>query len=154
VVSVETAAYVLLDPDGTIAGYYTLSNTSVGRKDLSNTGRRGLYYPITAGTLIGRLAIRKELQGDKASGRDLIWRALKRCAVLSAQSGSAVVVVDTIDDRARKYYAKAQFKPFPQGTGPPPPPPPSDEPEPEFSVEPWWLKMQDIRKALVMLGQA
>lgn len=52
------APFVLLLADGTIAGYYTLSSTSVQLAELpAQTVRKLPRYPLVPATLLGRLAV-------------------------------------------------------------------------------------------------
>nr|WP_245267242.1 MULTISPECIES: hypothetical protein [unclassified Methylosinus] len=58
------APFVLALPDGTIAGYYTLSSTSVQLAELPEQPLRKLpKYPRVPATLMGRLAVDRRLQG-------------------------------------------------------------------------------------------
>jgi GNAT superfamily N-acetyltransferase len=74
------APFVLVLPEGAVAGYYTVSATSVKLGDLpQETVRRLPRYPLVPATLIGRLAVDRNRQG-KGYGRFLLADALFRAA--------------------------------------------------------------------------
>lgn len=105
------APFVLLLPDGTVAGYYTLSSTSVLLRDLPNeTVRKLPKYPLVPATLLGRLAVDRRQQG-KGFGRFLLADALRRAAM--SEIASFAVIVDAKDENARRFYAGESFLPFP-----------------------------------------
>ena len=105
------APFVLLLTDGTIAGYYTLSSTSVQLAELPEQVVRKLpRYPLVPATLLGRLAVDRRQQG-KGYGRFLLADALFRAA--RSEIASFAVIVDAKDDNARRFYERESFLPFP-----------------------------------------
>ncbi len=97
-------------PDGRIGGYYTLSAASVQLQDLpADTVRRLPRYP-SCRLLLGRLAVDRRYQGH-GWGRFLLVDALRRC-VRSEIPGFAVVV-DAIDENARRFYRRESFLSLP-----------------------------------------
>ena len=105
------APFVLLLTDGTIAGYYTLSSTSVQLPELPEQVVRKLpRYPLVPATLLGRLAVDRRQQG-KGYGRFLLADALFRAA--RNEIASFAVIVDAKDDNARRFYERESFLPFP-----------------------------------------
>lgn len=106
------APFVLVLPDGTIAGYYTLSSTSVQLAELPESTLRKLpKYPRVPATLLGRLAVDWRLQG-KGYGRFLLADALYRAA--RSEIASFALIVEAIDDSARRFYERESFLPFPE----------------------------------------
>jgi GNAT superfamily N-acetyltransferase len=104
------APFVLAPPDGTIAGYYTLSSTSVRLADLPEQMVRKLpRYPLAPGTLLGRLAVDRRQQG-KGYGRFLLADALYRSA--QSEIASFALIVDAKDESARRFYERESFLPF------------------------------------------
>ena len=104
------APFVLVLPDGTIAGYYTLSSTSVQLSELpEQTVRKLPRYPLVPATLLGRLAVDRRQQG-KGCGRFLLADALYRAA--QSEIASFAVIVDAKDDGARRFYERESFLPF------------------------------------------
>jgi GNAT superfamily N-acetyltransferase len=105
------APFVLVLSDGTIAGYYTLSSTSVQLGELpEQTVRKLPRYPPVPATLVGRLAVDRRQQG-KGYGRFLLADALYRAA--RSEIASFAVIVDAKDDNARRFYERESFLPFP-----------------------------------------
>ena len=105
------APFVLLLTDGTIAGYYTLSSTSVQLAELPEQVVRKLpRYPLVPATLLGRLAVDRRQQG-KGYGRFLLADALFRAA--RSEIASFAVIVDAKDGNARRFYERESFLPFP-----------------------------------------
>lgn len=105
------APFVLLLPDGTIAGYYTLSSTSVQLAELpASTVRKLPRYPLVPATLLGRLAVDRRQQG-KGYGRFLLADALYRA--VQSEIASFAVIVDAKDENARRFYERESFLPFP-----------------------------------------
>ena len=105
------APFVLVLEDGTIAGYYTLSSTSVQLSELpEQTVRKLPGYPLVPATLLGRLAVDRRQQG-KGYGRFLLANALYRAA--QSEIASFAVIVGAKDDSARRFYERESFLPFP-----------------------------------------
>ena len=104
------APFVLALPDGTIAGYYTLSSTSVQLGELPPQAVRKLpRYPLVPATLLGRLAVDRRQQG-KGYGRFLLADALYRAA--RSEIASFALIVDAKDETARRFYERESFLPF------------------------------------------
>jgi GNAT superfamily N-acetyltransferase len=105
------APFILMLPDGTIAGYYTLSSTSVQLGELQEqTVRKLPRYPLVPATLLGRLAVDRRQQG-KGYGRFLLADALYRSS--RSEIASFAVIVDVKDNNARRFYERESFLPFP-----------------------------------------
>jgi GNAT superfamily N-acetyltransferase len=104
------APFVLVLPDGTIAGYYTLSATSVKLTEFPVDITRKLpRYPLVPATLLGRLAVDQNYQG-RGYGRFLLADALFRAA--RSEIASFAIIVDAKDAAARRYYERESFLPF------------------------------------------
>jgi len=104
-------AFVMVMPDGTIGGFYTLSSTALRLGDLpEDVARRLPRYPLIPATLIGRLAIDRRYQGQ-GSGSLLFLDALYRCS--RSEVASFAVIVDALDDEARAFYVHHNFLPLP-----------------------------------------
>jgi GNAT superfamily N-acetyltransferase len=103
--------FVMVMPDGTIGGYYTLSGTAIRLHDLpEEVARRLPRYPLVPATLIGRLAIDRRYHGQ-GWGSFLLLDALHRCA--ASEIAYFAVIVDAIDDEARVFYLHQSFLPLP-----------------------------------------
>ena len=107
------ATFVLVgDTPAAIAGYYTLSSTSVHVGELPEQIARKLpRHPLMPATLIGRLAIHRNYQG-KGYGEILLIDALRRSLISTKQIGSVAVIVDAKDDKAKAFYEHFQFIPL------------------------------------------
>jgi GNAT superfamily N-acetyltransferase len=105
------AAFVLVLPNDTVGGYYTLSATGVNLADLPAQITRKLpRYPLVPATLLGRLAMDRRHQG-KGHGRFLLADALFRS--MRSEIASFAVIVDAKDEDARRFYERESFLPFP-----------------------------------------
>jgi GNAT superfamily N-acetyltransferase len=101
------ATFVLVLPDGSVAGYYTLSATAIKLAELSPQIARKLpRYPLIPATLLGRLAVDRHHRG-KGYGRFLLADALYRS--LRSEIASFAVIVDAKDEGAKSFYAREGF---------------------------------------------
>ena len=108
------APFVLVASGGKqVRGYYTLSAFGIELDALpEETARRLPRYPIVPATLLGRLAVDRSQTG-KRLGEFLVLDALARSLEQSQTIASYAVVVDAIDDSARRFYLHFDFIPFP-----------------------------------------
>ncbi|TWB21200.1 acetyltransferase (GNAT) family protein [Nitrospirillum amazonense] len=105
------APFVLVLPDGTVAGYYTLSATSLQLAALpAETARKLPRYPLVPATLLGRLAVDKRYHG-RGYGGYLLADAMRRC--VRSEIASFALLVDAYDDNARRFYERMSFLTLP-----------------------------------------
>lgn len=105
------APFVLVRPDGTIAGFYTLSATAVRLGALpANTAKKLPRYPLVPAILLGRLAVDRRERG-KGYGRFLLADALYRAA--RSEIAAFAVLVETKDENARRFYERESFLSLP-----------------------------------------
>lgn len=105
------APFVLVLPDGVVAGYYTLSSTAVNVGDWpAQTVKKLPRYPLIPATLLGRLAVDRRHQGN-GYGRFLLADALFRS--VRSEIASFAVIVEAKDEGARRFYERESFLPFP-----------------------------------------
>ena len=91
-----------------VAGYYTLSATSVALEEVPEDFARKLpRYPFAPATLLGRLA--RDVRFPR-TGKLLLVDALKRACRQSGEIAAATVIVDAKDDRAREFYESFGFR--------------------------------------------
>jgi GNAT superfamily N-acetyltransferase len=103
------APFIMLDRQGSIVGYYTLSAYGVQVPEFPEAVVRKLpRYPVLPATLLGRLAISRTHQG-KNLGRFLLMDALYRSWRATSEVGSVCVVVDALDESARAFYLHHEF---------------------------------------------
>lgn len=103
--------FVTTDPDGNVAGYYTLVAAQVEFAQASASVSRGLsrHFPIPV-ALLARLAVSIPHQGA-GLGRSLLLDALQRVLRASDELAIRAIVVDAIDERAASFYHAFGFEP-------------------------------------------
>ncbi len=106
------APFVLVEKhSGIVAGYYTLSATSINTGELPiEIAKKLPKYPLLPATLLGRLAVDRNYRGKKL-GEMLLMDALYRS--LQNEIASTSVVVEAKDDLARSFYEHYNFIRFP-----------------------------------------
>jgi len=103
------APFVLIDSNGAILGYYSLSAYSLRLIDRPEPWAKKLpRYPLLPATLVGRLAVGKEHRG-RHLGRLLLIDALERSWKNTAEVGSIGVVVEAYDEAAQAFYRHHEF---------------------------------------------
>ncbi len=106
------APFVLVDTNGTVAGYYTLSAYAIRPSDLPpDVARKFPKYPLIPTTLLGRLAVSQTHQGQKL-GRFLLMDALLRSWKNTAEVASVGVVAEAYNDAVRDFYLRHEFIPL------------------------------------------
>ena len=89
-----------------IAVYYTLSASTVKRKDIPSTSLP--TYPIPV-TMLARLAVDQRFQGKKLGTKSLIY-ALRHAVKLNDLGLPAHgLILDALDDNALQFYQKFDF---------------------------------------------
>jgi predicted GNAT family N-acyltransferase len=92
-----------------ILGYYTLCAMAVAQGDVPEAARKHVpRYPLVSATLIGRLAVVKDRQGQRL-GPVLLADALARAFASASTVGSSMVIVDALDESAAGFYAAHGF---------------------------------------------
>ncbi len=107
-----SAPFVLVEKSsGFVAGYYTLSSTSIQIGELPIEITKKLpKYPQLPATLLGRLAVDQNHR-QKGLGEMLLMDALYRS--WQNKIATIAVVVDAKDDQARSFYEHYEFTCFP-----------------------------------------
>ena len=91
-----------------ILGYYSVSMAQVDFEDLPADLAKGIpRYPVPA-MRIGRLAVDCASQGAGLGGA-LLRHALYRALELSREVGTCIILVDAIDESAKRFYEKYGF---------------------------------------------
>lgn len=92
-----------------VLGYYTLCAMAISQGEVPEAARKHIpRYPLVSCTLIGRLAIAKEQQGQRL-GSILLADALLRAFDSASTVGSSMVVVDALNEAAAGFYAAHGF---------------------------------------------
>ena len=107
------APFVLVPAGGNpVIGFYTLSAFGIELAGLPDEiATRLPRYPIVPATLLGRLAVDENHRGQ-GLGEFLLMDALSRSLAQAGQIASSAVVVDAMDDDARRFYLHFEFIPF------------------------------------------
>jgi GNAT superfamily N-acetyltransferase len=103
--------FVTAEPDGTVAGYYTLIAAQAEHDQTTAGVRRGLsrHFPIPV-ALLARLAVAAPRQ-NAGVGRSLLLDALQRVLRASDEIGIRAVAVNALNDRAASFYRSFGFEP-------------------------------------------
>ena len=97
-----------------VFGYYSLAAYTLKVENLPEQLMKGIpKYPLVGTTLIGRLAIDLTQQG-KSLGGMLLINATKNSFEQSKKIGSLAVVVDALDEKAKKFYEHYGFISLPE----------------------------------------
>jgi len=108
------APFVMLDAQRQVVGYYTLSAYGIQTRELPPTVAKKLpKYPLIPATLLGRLAVNRDHQGQKL-GRILLMDALYRSWKNISEVASVGVVAEAIDNSAREFYLHHEFISLPE----------------------------------------
>lgn len=105
------AVFVLVPEDSPsqIAGYFTLCASGLAPGTIPEAARKHIpRYPMVSATLLGRLAVCAEFQGQ-GIGAILLAKVLAKAYENAAQVGSSMVVVDAINERAAQFYTAHGF---------------------------------------------
>lgn len=106
--------YVTADDDGIIAGFFTLSCSSVAREDAGGWLARNTPSRIPV-ILLGMLGVDKRYQGI-GIGSDLLAEAYRVSSSVSGQIGAKAIVVEPYGDEVRSFYERHGFKSVPRAS--------------------------------------
>lgn len=103
-------SFVLVEPENTLVlGYYTLSAFGIDLDELPQEIAKKLpRYPLVPATLLGRLAVDRTYRGQ-GLGEFLLLDALARALSHTHEVASTAVIVDALNDDARKFYLHFDF---------------------------------------------
>jgi GNAT superfamily N-acetyltransferase len=97
---------------GAIVGYYTMVAASAEQAEAPERLRKGLArHPIPV-LLLARLAVDLRFRGV-GLGTQLVREAALLAVKLSKFTGIRALIVDAKNDRARRFYERLNFEPFP-----------------------------------------
>jgi ribosomal protein S18 acetylase RimI-like enzyme len=107
-------SYIAFDKtEQRIIGYYTLSSQSIDLEELpQNLIKKLPKYPLIGVTLIGRLAVSIDYQGQ-GWGKLLLLDALYKSFKNSQQIASFAVIIEAKDNEAIAFYQRFDFQQFP-----------------------------------------
>jgi GNAT superfamily N-acetyltransferase len=102
--------HVLIDDaaPADVLGYYTLSAAQLLLAELQEADRRLPRYPVPA-VRMGRLGVAASEQG-KGHGDFLLAHAVARCLGLREHLGVRVLLVDSLHEKAARFYRVYGFR--------------------------------------------
>ncbi len=103
---------VLVDGAGAIAGYYTLATGQVDFGDLPAELTKKLPHRMLPVAVLAWLGVSSNRQGE-GLGRLLLAQALRDCYEASRTFAFVAVILDCIDDNAKEFYRKFDFRELP-----------------------------------------
>ena len=96
-------AYVAIDDDAQVRGFYYLSSTSIGFDRVDTVlAKRLLRYPLPC-VVVGRFAVDQATQGQGV-GKVLLAHALKQVLKVTQIIGVNFVVIPAKDQKAMEFY--------------------------------------------------
>lgn len=108
----ESARTYVVHRNGLVVGYYSISAGSVSAEEAPARISKGLArHPIRV-ILLARLAVDKDDRGT-GLGKALLKDALARIARAADIVGARAVLVQAIDEPAKKFYLHFDFEPSP-----------------------------------------
>jgi GNAT superfamily N-acetyltransferase len=107
-----SATRALLDANGAIAGYYTLAMGQVDCSDLPSEMVKHLPRRLLPVAVLAWLGVSQAHQGQGLGDR-LLAQALRDCYEAGKTFAFIAVVIDCIDDAAKAFYQRWDFKEMP-----------------------------------------
>lgn len=101
--------FVLVDDDGQVAGYYSVTMGGVRREALPARYGHGLPRYDIGMVLLARLAVDQSRQGQ-GLGRDLLIEAIGRAALAGEHAAARFIAGDPVSDSARSFYSAFGFR--------------------------------------------
>ena len=103
---------VLLNPTGTIAGYYTLAIGQVDFGDLPTEVAKKLPRRLLPVAVLAWLGVASDRHGQ-GLGTTLLACALRDCHTAGRTFAFVAVLLDCVDDRAKAFYSRFDFRELP-----------------------------------------
>lgn len=107
-----SATKVLIDQDGSIAGFYTLATGQVDFGDLPSELARKLPRRALPVAILAWLGVSKAHQGQKL-GDLLLAQSLRDCHDAGQTFAFITIMLDCVDDRAKAFYQRWDFAELP-----------------------------------------
>ena len=92
-------------------GYYALAAGAVAHQDAIRSVRQNMPDPVPV-MVLARLAVDTRAQGMKL-GAAMLQDALRRCVLVSQNTGVRAMLVHALNERARQFYEYYGFKASP-----------------------------------------
>ena len=107
-----SATRALIDPQGAVAGFYTLATAQADFSDLPPDLARQLPRRNLPVAVLARLGVAEDLQGEGLGSR-LLAQALRDCHDAGRTFPVVAVILDCIDEKAKTFYRRWDFRPLP-----------------------------------------
>jgi GNAT superfamily N-acetyltransferase len=104
---------ILLDPQGAIAGYYTLATGQVDFCDLPAEATKSLPRRLLPVAVLAWFGISLAHQGQGLGSR-LFARALRDCHEAGKTFAFVAIILDCLNETARKFYQRWDFAELPE----------------------------------------
>ena len=108
----ECKVHVCLDGSGFPVAFFTLSSTSINPTEVSRSTRGGISGPIPA-ILLGKMAVRSDLQTCSGFGTHVLHHAMKYALESSRIVSARLLVVDALNEGLIPWYTKRGFVSIP-----------------------------------------
>ncbi|HVR79941.1 MAG TPA: GNAT family N-acetyltransferase [Acidimicrobiia bacterium] len=106
-----TRTYVMVDVENSVVGYFAISPHLLERDEAPSRIARGAPQQISA-ILLAKLALDHSHQGS-GLGSELLVFALSTIVDAARRVGGRLVVVDAINEEARRFHQHHDFQPLP-----------------------------------------
>lgn len=103
---------VLLDPEGSIAGYYTLATSQIDFGDLPREIARKMPRRALPVAVLAWLGVASTRHGQ-GLGTLLLAQALRDCYEAGKTFAFIAVILDCLDDDAKRFYQRWDFAELP-----------------------------------------
>jgi ribosomal protein S18 acetylase RimI-like enzyme len=107
-----TTSKVLLDDEGKIAGYYSLAFSQIDFSDLPDDLAKKLPRRQVPVSVLAWLGVDRSFQG-RGIGNRLLATALVDCYQASQTFAFIAVILDCIDEQAKRFYQRFDFAELP-----------------------------------------
>lgn len=103
--------FVVATAEQEVMGYYALAAGAVAHQHATRSIRQNMPDPVPV-MVLARLAVDTRAQAMKL-GAGLLQDALRRCVLVSQNTGVRAMLVHALNDRARRFYEHYGFKASP-----------------------------------------
>ena len=111
----ECSVHVCLDSSGMPAAFFTLSSTAINPGDIARSSCGGINGPIPS-VLLGKMAVRKDLQNCSGCGTRVLHHAMKFTIESSQLVSARFLVVDALHPELVSWYSKRGFRSIPSNS--------------------------------------
>lgn len=103
--------FVVANHENQVLGYYALAAGAIAHREASRSIRQNMPDPVPV-MVLARLAVDTKAKEMKL-GAALLQDALKRCVLVSRNTGVRAMLVHALNDKARQFYEHYGFKASP-----------------------------------------